>query len=210
MTFRTYTKWTAYVFAAVAGSLIISSVWIVSRSNRVLSWPIRLSTDFGLQQEFRVWRKARYRISIYCSASAEREDLEKLLQGGNLVQVALKEDGTAVSLDFFPEPVFRPGIVSTDEIGNVVLGGDEVGQDIADFAGDPAKHYRVTSTTIRSVPELDQMHPRLNIALDPLEGKSDMVLILLLCLSTVLSAVLALVASVIYVATRKKTSLTSR
>ena len=102
MRFRTYTKWTAYVFAAVAGSLIISSVWIVSRSNRVLSWPIRLSTDFGLQQEFRVWRKARYRISIYCSASAEREDLEKLLQGGNLVQVALKEDGTAVSLDFFP------------------------------------------------------------------------------------------------------------
>ena len=54
------------------------------------------------------------------------------------------------------------------------------------------------------------MHPRLNIALDPLEGKSDVVLILLLCLFTVLSAILALVASVIYVATRKKTSLTIR
>jgi hypothetical protein len=210
MTFRTCTKWTAYVFAALAGLLIISSVWIIQRSERVLSWPIRLSTNFRLQEQFRVWRKADYRISVYCSVAAEQEHLVKLLQGGNLVQVAITENGTAVSLHFFPEPLFRPGIVSTDELGNVVLGGGEVGQDIADFAGDPAKHYTLICSTIRSVPELDQMHPRLNIALDPLEGKSDMGLILLLWLCAALSVILALVASVMYVAVRKRRGLTSR
>jgi hypothetical protein len=205
MTFRTCTKWLAYAFALLVPLSIISSGWVMWRSNRVLFWPIQLSTDFKLQQEFHVWRKANYRISVYCSALAEQQQhLKKLLQGGNLVQVALAENQIPVSLDYFPEPVFRPGIVSTDEWGNIVSGGDKVGQDIAAFAGDPAKHYTITSSTIRSAPELDQMHPKLTIALDPLEGKSDMGLILLLWFAAAASATLALVFAVIYVAIRKR------
>ena len=204
MTFRTCTKWTAYIFGVLAALSIISSAWVTWRSNRVLWWPIHLSTDFRLQQEFRVWRKADYRISVYCSASADQEYLEKLLQGGNLVQIAVAENGTAVSLSLFSEPRFRPGIVSTDEFGNIVLGGNQVGQDIADFAGDPAKHYTITCSGIRSTPELDQMHPKLTIALDPLEGKSDMGLTLLLWLAAAASAIVALVAAIIYVSIRKK------
>ena len=204
MTFRTCTKWMAYVFALLVPFSIISSGWVMWRSDRVLSWPIQLSTDFKLQQEFHVWRKADYRISVYCSVLAEQQHLIKLLQGGNLVQVALAENQVPVSLDYFPEPVFRPGIVSTDELGNIVLGGDKVGQDIADFAGDPAKHYTITCSTIRSAPELDQMHPKLTIALDPLERKNDMGLILLLWFAACASAIAALVSAVIYVAIRKR------
>ena len=204
MTFRTCTKWTAYVFAILTAFSIVSSAWVIWRSNRVRSWPIRLSTDFRLQQEFHVWRKATYRISVYCFASADQEYLKKLLQGGNLVQIALAENGTAVSLYLFPEPRFRPGIVSTDEFGNIVLRGDEVGQDIADFTGDPAKHYTITCSGIRSAPELDQMHPKLAIALDPLEGKSDMGLIGLLWVAAAACGIVALVAAIMYVLIRKK------
>jgi hypothetical protein len=204
MTFRTCTKWTAYVFGVLAALSIISSAWAIWQSNRVLSWPIHFSSDFRLQQDFRVWRKADYRISVYCFASADQEHLKKLLQGGNLVQITLGENGSAVSLYLFPEPRFRPGIVSTDEFGNIVLGGDKVGQDIADFAGDPAKYYTITCSAIRSAPELDQMHPKLTIALDPLEGKSDMGLILLLWLAAAVSAIVALVAAIIYASIRKK------
>ncbi len=204
MTFRTFTKWTAYVFGLLVPLSIISSGWVIWRSNRVLSWPIQLSTDFKLQQEFHVWRKAHYRISVYCSALAEQQHLKTLLQGGNLVQVALAENQAAVSLDYFAEPVFRPGIVSTAEWGNIVLGGDKVGQDMADFSGDPAKHYIITCSTIRSAPELDQMHPKLTIALDPLEGESDMVLNLLLWCAAAVSAIVALVSAGIYVAIGKR------
>ena len=209
MTFRTCTKWTAYVFAALAGLLFVSSVWIIHRSDRVLSWPIRLSADFRLQERVRVWRKADYRISVYCSPPAGQEHVEKLLQGGNLVQVAITESGTAVPLHFFPEPLFRPGIVSTDELGNIVMGKEEVGQDIADFTGDPAKDYTVICSTTRSVPEIDQMHPRLTIALDPLERKSDMGLIILLWISGAVSVIIALIAAVMYVAVRKRRGLTN-
>lgn len=194
----------AYVFGVLTAVSIICSVWVIWRSNRVLSWPIHLSTDFKLQQHFRVWRKADYRISVYCLGSADQAHLRKLLEGGNLIQITLAENGTSVSLHLFPEPRFRPGIVSTDEFGNIVLRGHKVGQDMADFAGDPAKHYTITCSVIRSAPELDQMHPKLTIALDPLASKSDMGLILLLWLAAGASAIVALVATIIYVSIRKK------
>jgi len=198
-TFQACTKWTAIVLAILAGLLLAIAVWGIGRGNRALSWPIRLVNNFTLQRQFHVWRKAHYRISVYCSSSAEQERLRKLLQGGNLVQVRLAGNGTEVSLDYFPEPLFRPGIVSTAEWGNIVLRPDEAGQDIADFSGDPATYYQITCSTIRSVPQLDQMNPKLTIALDPLELKSDMGLNILLFLATAVSAILALVASVVYV-----------
>ena len=204
MTFRSCTKWAAIILAALAGLSLTLAVWSLGRGDRALSWPIQLVNKFTLQRQFDVWRNARYRISVYCSGSAEREHVRKVLQGGNLVRVELAENGTAVPLDYFPEPLFRPGIVSTAEWGNIVLGPDEVGQDIADFSGDPAKHYQVTCSTIRSVAELDQMYPKLVIALDPLEGKGDMFSNLFLLVATAAAAILALVASVIYVAIDKR------
>jgi hypothetical protein len=136
MTPRRTRKWLAIVFALVALLLVVAATWL-GRSARVLEMPIRLTPEFRVQSAFRVWRKADYRISVYCSSPAEKEHFRKLLQGGNLVQITVSGNGDAVLLHLFPEPLFRPGIVSTDEWGNIVFGQNEAGQDIADFAADP-------------------------------------------------------------------------
>jgi hypothetical protein len=78
------------------------------------------------------------------------------------------------------------------------------GQDIADFAGDPTRRYHITCSTIRFVPELDQMHPRLIVALDPLDGKGDMVLNLFLLLATAALLLLALISPVIHIVISKR------
>jgi hypothetical protein len=113
-------------------------------------------------------------------------------------------------LDHIPEPRFRPGIVSTDEFGNIVLGPREVGQEIAVFTGNPREQYEITCSTIRSAPELDKMSPKPTIALDPLEVEGDMVSNFVLLVATAALAALALVAAVIYISIPKKPSLTDR
>ncbi len=195
-------KWTAVVFGALTALMLATTAWSIGRGDRTLAWPIQLRDNYRLQRQFHIWRNGRYRISVYCSSSPEQERLKKLLQGGNLVKVDLKENGIAVLLDYFPEPLFRPGIVSTAEWGNIVLGPNEVGQDIADFSGDPSKQYEITCSTIRSVPALDEMYPKLVIRLDPPELQRDLEVNLSLQLGIVVSAVFALVASIIYVSIR--------
>jgi hypothetical protein len=125
-----------------------------------LAVPIRLTSGFQSQITFRVVRKADYRISVFCSSSADKEYLRKLLLGGNLVSIAITRNGHGVPLNIFREPLFRPGIVSTAEWGNLIFGLEEVGQEIAEFAGRPGGRYQMTCKVIRPVKELDQMHPR--------------------------------------------------
>jgi hypothetical protein len=203
MTARQRRKWLALTFASLAALLVATATWL-AHSARVLETPIRLTPDFRIESAFCVPRKADYRISVYCSSSAAKEHLRQLLQRGNLVQIAVSGDGGAVPLHFFPEPLFRPGIVSTAEWGNIVFGQNEAGQDIADFAGDPAQHYKITCSDIRAVAELDQMHPVLRVELDPLFFKGDLMLICLFSALAVVCAVVALAAAIHYFAVREK------
>jgi hypothetical protein len=183
--------------------LVGAATWL-ARSARVVEAPIRLSSGFQIESAFRVPRKADYRISVYCSSGAEKDHLRKLLQGGNLVQIMVSGNGDAVPLHLFPEPLFRPGIVSTAEWGNIVFGRDEAGQDIADFAGDPAQHYQITCLVLRPVVELDRMHPVLRVELDPLFLKGDLMLICLFYALAVVCAVVALAAAIHYFAARER------
>ena len=186
-------KWLALTFALLAALLVATATWL-AYSARVLETPIRLTPDFRIESAFRVPRKADYRISIYCSSSLAKERLRQLLQGGNLVQIAVLRDGSPVPLHLFPEPLFRRGIVSTAEWGNIVFGQNEAGQDIADFAGSPAQHYKITCSVIRAVAELDQMHPVLRVELDPRFFNGDLMLISLFYALAVVCVVVALVA----------------
>ncbi len=203
MASRRTRKCLSIAFALVALLLAAAATWL-GRSAHVLKIQIRLTPDFRVQSGFRVWRKADYRISVYCSSPAKKEHLRKLLQGGNLVQIAVSRNGDAVRLHLFPEPLFRPGVVSTDEWGNIVLGQNEAGQDIADFAGDPAQHYEITCSVVRPVVELDQMNPVLRIDLDPLFFKGDLMLICLFYALAAVSAVIAIAAASHYFASRGK------
>jgi len=201
MASRRTRKWLAIAFALVALLLVSVATWLI-RSARVLETPIRLAPDFRVQSAFRVWRKADYRISVYCSSPAQKEHLRKLLQGGNLVQITVSRNGHAVPLHLFHEPLFRPGIVSTDEWGNIVFGQNEAGQEIADFAVDFAQGYEVTCSVVRPVAELDQMHPVLRIELDLLFFKGDLMLICLFYALAAVSAVIAIAAASDYFASR--------
>ena len=119
-----------------------------------------------------------------------------------MVQITVSRNGHAVPLHLFHEPLFRPGIVSTDEWGNIVFGQNEAGQEIADFAGDFAQGYEVTCSVVRPVAELDQMHPVLRIELDPLFFKGDLMLICLFYALAAVSAVIAIAAASDYFASR--------
>jgi hypothetical protein len=143
-------------------------------------------------------RRAEYRISIYCSSSTEKEHFRKLLQGGDLVQIALSADGSAVPLQFFPEPLLRPDSISTAEWGNIVFGPNEAGQDLAGFAGVPSLAYRITYSVRRPVAELDRMQPTIRIRLDPQELEGDLLLVGLLAALSVGTAVIAIVAAIYY------------
>jgi hypothetical protein len=184
--------------------LLAATAVYIDRRARVLNVPIRLTSGFRVESVFRVPRKADYRISVYCSSSADKSYLRKLLQGGNLIKVVVRGDGVLVPLYLFPEPLFRPGIVSTAEWGNIVFGQKEAGQDIADFTGDPATHYRISSSVIRPVPELDQMHPTVRVELDPLDLKGDLMLVALLAALSIASAAIALAATIACVIIRSR------
>jgi hypothetical protein len=123
------------------------------------------------------------------------EKLKNILQGGNLISVSLQEERTPVELHYFPEPVFRPSVVSTAEFGNLGFAQDWISQDIADFTGDPSKLYTITCSVIRPVAELSSTRPTLIVGLDPLEIEGRAFGSLLLFASAILcfvfSAVLA-------------------
>src|SRR5258707_4683628 len=161
-------KRVAIACLALGGILIAAAFWI-GGSQEPLSSPVELRPGFSLTRTFRVHAKARYRVEIRCPRSIPFEELQKPLQGGNLISISLLGNGTPVKLDYIPEPVFRPGIVSTDELGNLGFAEDSISQDIAIFTGDPKKAYTITCSVIRPVDELVSTHPSLIVGLDPLE-----------------------------------------
>jgi hypothetical protein len=157
---------------ALGGSLIIAAVFWIRGSQEALKSPVELRPGFSLTRTFRVPNKARYRIEIeYSRSSMPFERLHKILQGGNCFKVDLTERAAPVKMYRFSEPVFRPGIVSTDEDGNLGFAEDSISQDIGVFTGYPKKAYTITCSVIRPVDELVSTHPTLIVGLDPLEAE---------------------------------------
>jgi hypothetical protein len=185
--------WIASIAGLLTAAFVVTAIWIDRRA-RELSWPIRLTPEFRSQFAFRVPRTASYRVSVGCSSANTKENLRKLLQGGNLVEIALTGNGSAVPLHFFPEPMLRPGM----EWGNIVSLPGEAWQDLAVFTGDPASEYVVKCAVIRPAADLDEMQPRLIVRLDPLDFKGDLMLIGSLFVLSIATAVFALVALIYY------------
>lgn len=167
-------KRTAILFLAL-GCVSVGAVFLIDwfgPAQEALVTPINLQPRFSLTRTFRVPSKASYNIELRCARSLPFEKLKKLLQGGNVVSISLLEDRAPVALYPYPEPVFRPGIVSTAEDGNLGFARDWISQDIASFHGDPNKLYTITCSVIRPVEELSSTHPTLIVQLAPIEIES--------------------------------------
>src|SRR4051812_320405 len=126
------------------------------------------------------------------------ERLHKILQGGNCFKVDLTERGAPVKMYRFSEPVFRPGIVSTDEDGNLGFAEDSISQDVGVFTGYPKKAYTITCSVIRPVDELVSTHPTLIIGLDPLEVEGRVIGSFIMFAAALLSFVLSGVLGAIF------------
>jgi hypothetical protein len=100
------TKWIGCAFLVLTAVFGSAAFWL-NYSAHVLAVPVRLTPGFQSQVAFRVVRKADYRISVFCSSSADKEYLRKLLLGGNLVSIAVTRNGDALPLYLLPEPLFR-------------------------------------------------------------------------------------------------------
>ena len=57
--------------------------------------------------------------SVVTPTSTHLEVGKHLLQGGNVVDVTLTEDGAPTQLSYLQQPRVRPGVISTDEYGNL-------------------------------------------------------------------------------------------
>jgi hypothetical protein len=180
-------------------------LWI-GRLGDALTLPIPLQSGFNTSKEFHVPAKGQYRIELRCSRTIPFERLKGVLQGGNLVSISLTDDGVSVSLHYLQEPRFRPGITSTDEFGNLGFAQDWISQDIAVFAGDPKRVYKIACSVIRPLDELRVTEPTLIVGLDPLEIKGLAVLSFLLLVGALLFGVVSLVTGLIYFRLRRRAS----
>jgi hypothetical protein len=186
------------------GCILVASLFWVGRGQEPLSCAVDLRPDFSVTRTFRVSADAEYRIQIRCSRNIAFEKLKTILQGGNLISISLAEDGTPAQLRYFPEPVFRPGVVSTAEFGNLGFAQDWISQDIGDFTGHHARTYTITCSVIRPVDELRSTRPTLIVGLDPLEVKGRAFGGLLLFAAALLCFILSAVFATVFFRVRRR------
>jgi hypothetical protein len=196
-------KWITIACLAI-GCILVATVFWVGRGQEPLSCAVDLRPDFSITRTFRVSAEAEYRIEIRCSRTIAFEKLKKILQGGNLISISLAEDGARVQFRPFPEPVFRPGVVSTAEFGNLGFAQDWISQDIADFTGHHAKTYTITCSVIRPVDELRSTRPTLIVGLDPLEVEGRAFGSLLLFAAALLCFILSAVFATVFFRVRRR------
>jgi hypothetical protein len=188
----------AILFLVPALACVSGTVWLAFQSRDALAIPIPLQSGFSTLQEFHVRSKAQYRIELRCSRTMPFEQLKHALQGGNLIAVTMSENGAPIQLRYLAEPRFRPGIVSTDEFGNLGFAQAWISQDVAVFAGDPQRLYKLSCSVVRPVAELTITSPTLIVALDPLEVEGGAVATFLLLIVAVLFGIVSLVLWVIH------------
>jgi hypothetical protein len=193
-------KRVSFAFLAIAVGIIGIIGWnFWSFPGDAISFAIPMQKDFSITRQFRLPATAEYRIEIRFSRLIEFERLKKLLQDGNVAQVTLIQNGHPVTMRYFSEPRFQPGIVSTDENGN-----------LGDFTGDPGSIYTITCLIVRPVKELTVTNPTLLVTLDPMEVEGGAVLNALLFGAALLSAILAIAAGSVYVYLRRRSTMSLR
>ncbi len=146
-----------------------------------MSVAIKLQNDFRVAREFQVHSNAHYRIEVRCSRTLPFDQLKQLLQGGNLVNITLTENGTPVPLRYF------------SEFGNLGFAADYISQDIAIFAGHTQRRYALSCSVVRPIAELRSTSPMLVVGLDPLAVEGGALLNALLFVFALLFGVVSLV-----------------
>jgi hypothetical protein len=184
-------KWSAASFAVLTVTCVVAMFWI-SRSGDALLLPIPLDSGFATSREFHVPQRAKYEIELRCSRVIPFEQLQRALHGGNRVAVSLSEDGVASDLHRLPEPVLDK------DFGNLGFAKSWISQDIAVFAGDPDKSYKIDCTVVRPLPELNVTKPTLIVRFDPLENEARAFGSFLLFAAGVICAVVALLLALLY------------
>jgi hypothetical protein len=197
------------VLSAIGILLFASALW-TGRGAKVFSWPIRPLSGFTITRDFRVSSKGNYTIEARCSRSIPFDQMKGLLQAGNLVEIKVTADGTAVALHYLPQPRFQAGVDSSAEWGNLNFAQDSIGQDIAYFSADPKKRYTITCTVVRTVDELNETNPTLLVWMNPLEANGGLLRTALLMLAAAASGILAVVFAIIYFFWRKHPSVVQR
>lgn len=105
---------------------------------------------------------------------------------------------------YLPEPVFRPGIVSSEEFGNLGFAEDWISQDIAEFTGDPSKIYTITCSVIRAIEELNATRPTLLVGLGPIETEERAVGCAMLLAAALISGLLSFIFGLVSLYLRRR------
>jgi hypothetical protein len=190
-------KWSAALFAVLTVTCIVAT-FRISRSGDVLVLPITLDSGFAKTCEFHVPQQAKYRIELRCSRVIPFEQLRQALHGGNRVAISLSENGVGSDLHNLPQPVLDK------DFGNLGFAQSWISQDIAVFAGDPHKSYKIGCTVVRPLPELNVTKPTLIVGLDPLENEARAMGSFLLLAAGGLCAVVALLLANLYFWMRRR------
>jgi hypothetical protein len=101
-----WVKRLAIFFAILAVALTGAAFWPAQMD--ALWCPVELQPGFSATHQFRVPKKADYRIEIRSSRSIPFEQLKKQLRQGNLVEVKLLQDGAPVEMGYFQNPPVQP------------------------------------------------------------------------------------------------------
>jgi hypothetical protein len=176
----------AAVFLALFVACLFAIGWVVFEGRDAVSVPISLQNDFRLAQEFQVHSNAHYRIEVRCARTLPFDQLKQLLQGGNLVEIRLTENGAPVSLRYFS--VF----------GNLGFAADYISQDVAVFAGHTHRRYALSCSVVRPISELRSTSPTLVVGLDPLAVEGGALLSALLSAFALFFGVVSLVLWAVY------------
>jgi hypothetical protein len=176
---------------------VIATFWI-SRSGDALVLPIPLNSGFATSHEFHVPQRAKYRIELRCSRVIPFEQLQRALHGGNRVAINLSENGFSSDLHHLPEPILDK------DFGNLGFAQSWISQDIAYFAGEPDKSYKIDCTVVRPLPELNVTRPTLIVGFDPLENEARAFDSFLLLAAGVICAFVALLLALLYLWMRRR------
>jgi hypothetical protein len=141
-------NWLALVFFGSLLACICSIVWIALQSRDALSVQIPLKSGFSTTREFHVPAKAHYRVELCCSHAIPFEQLKRVLRGGNLVGIDMRESDTPMQLRYFSGQPPALGFAR-----------EWIRQELAVFAGHPALPYTINCSVVREISELAVTDP---------------------------------------------------
>jgi hypothetical protein len=169
---------------------------------------LRRSAPKRFQYHGRVSRSSKGRISNRAELFAFRriERLKRLLQGGNVVEVASPKRRCRKAAAFTSHVSNQVSFLPT-RWGNLGFAQDWISQEITAFMGDPGKLYAITCSVLRPIEELSVTNPTLVVVFEPLEIVDRAVLGALLLGGALVSTVLAIMAGIVYHVLRRRSGM---